>query len=150
VLCPGYQLPGPEAVANGTKVLLTGDEQYILRIGPASAAAAAAAAAAGRSSNSNGPSTAAAGAGTGRSSNSKMVLTDVQKSKANIIDGPFTPESTPGMSVYLVDKVLRSGEYRRCSLHISCSYLCLVHVYRLCLHMLLTHDQQQSVRAQIS
>lgn len=86
MLCPGYQLQGPDAVANGTKVLLTGDEQYILRIGPSPA---------------------------GSRSSSKMVLTDVQKSKANIIDGPFTPESTPGVAVFIVDKVLKSGECRR-------------------------------------
>lgn len=91
VLCPGYQLQGPDAVANSTKVLLTGDEQYILRIGPSPA---------------------------GKSS-SKMVLTDVQKSKATIVDGPFTPESTPGVSVFLIDKVLRSGECRRRLMHSS-------------------------------
>lgn len=109
MLCPGYQLQGSDAVANGTKVLLTGDEQYILRIGPSPA---------GKSSSS---------------SSSKMVLTDVQKNKANIIDGPFTPDSTPGVSVFRIDKVLRSGECRR---HASCTapkmLCCIAHTVHPC------------------
>jgi hypothetical protein len=72
---------------------LTGDEQYILRIAPAAAAAG----------------TRAGAAATG----SKLVLTDVQKSKANVLDGPFTPQAPDGLSVYLIDKVLRSGEWKR-------------------------------------
>lgn len=95
----GFQLQDPADVADGTKILLTGDEQYILRVAPAAAAAGAAATRAGAAG--------AAGAG------SKLVLTDVQRSTANVIDGPFTPQDTDGLSVYLIDKVLRSGELTR-------------------------------------
>lgn len=94
MLCPsvlaGYQVQSSD-VAGGNKTLLTGDDQYILRI--------ASAAAGGRTAGSN---------------NRSMVLTDVQQSKANVVDGPFVPENNDGMSVYLVDKVLRSGE---CIMH---------------------------------
>jgi hypothetical protein len=90
----GFQLQDPADVADGTKILLTGDEQYILRIAPAAAAAG----------------TSATRAGAAAAASSKLVLTDVQKSKATELDGPFTPQDTDGLSVYLVDKVLRSGE----------------------------------------
>jgi hypothetical protein len=92
----GFQLQDPADVADGNKILLTGDEQYILRIAPAAAAAAA--------------GTSATRAGAAAAASSKLVLTDVQKSKATELDGPFTPQDTDGLSVYLVDKVLRSGE----------------------------------------
>lgn len=91
----GYQVQSSD-ITGGNKTLLTGDDQYILRI----ASAAATAAAGGRSS-------------AGSTSN-KMVLTDVQQSKANVVDGPFVPENNDGISVYLIDKVLRSGE---CMVH---------------------------------
>ena len=81
VLCrTGYQVRGAEDVSAGTKILLTGDEQFILNI----------------SSSQQAPG--------------QLTLSDVQRSKANVVDGPMTPQATDGISVFVIDKVLRSGE----------------------------------------
>lgn len=75
----GYQVQGVDDVADGSRVLLTGDEQYILRMN--------------------------------RGTGNKVVLSDVQKGKATVLDGPIIPENADGVSVYIIDRVLKSGEF---------------------------------------
>jgi hypothetical protein len=45
----------------------------------------------------------------------QLALSDVQRSKANVVEGPITPQNPAGVSVFVTDKVLRSGE-RGCTL----------------------------------
>jgi hypothetical protein len=40
----------------------------------------------------------------------QLALSDVQRSKANVVEGPITPQNPAGVSVFVTDKVLRSGE----------------------------------------
>jgi hypothetical protein len=95
----GYQVRGAEDVVGSSRVLLTGDEQYTMKIAPA----------AGESS--------------------KLTLSDVQKSSANIVDGPITPDNN-SIAVFVIDKVLRSGEWRGCMLCTVC-YALNNHLYVL-------------------
>lgn len=64
-------------------MLLTGDEQYFLR----------AVAAPKGGSGGGGPS-----------------IKDVQRSQANIVEGPMIPKDAGSISVFVIDKVLKSGE----------------------------------------
>lgn len=80
-LLTGYELQGASDVSGGSKVLLTGDEQYILRLAP------------------------------GRTAASSVVLTDVQKGSASLVEGPFVARDIQSLPVYIIDKVLKSGEW---------------------------------------
>lgn len=93
VLSAGYQVRGAEDVVGSSRVLLTGDEQYTMKIGTAAGS---------------------------RAAGGNLTLSDVQKSTANVVDGPITPDNN-SIAVFVIDKVLRSGEWLRWHAVLCCA-----------------------------